>query len=42
MGDSTSTNKFNCRDIEDAKIFIEKLKKNSVVTIYDTGHPLGN
>ena len=37
-----SLNAIYCRDIEDAKIFIEKLKKNSVVTIYDTGHPLGN
>jgi len=37
-----SLNAIYCRDIEDAKIFTEKLKENSVVTIYDTGHPLGN
>lgn len=35
-----SLNAIYCRDIEDKKIFENKLRKTQEVTIYDTGHPL--
>jgi len=35
-------NAIYCRDIEDKKIFENKLSKTQEVTVYDTGHPLGN
>ena len=35
-------NAIYCRDIEDKKIFENKLSTTQEVTVYDTGHPLGN
>jgi hypothetical protein len=35
-------NAIYCRDIEDKNLFLNKLQKTQQVTIYDTGHPLGN